>query len=176
MRPTRPTCRSSGHVVAGRRASGPADPDVARRCDGGHPPGCTYRRSCHRARRPARPTALGAQAAVGERSEPPLSCGTGRRSVSAETPACGQPLVVPMPSTRTAAWGWASLPSGTSLMNTSAPANYVIRIDGHLGEHCSASPVEVTPACGRRFDTRRRLTVPSSSPSVLSGPSDVLIR
>jgi hypothetical protein len=24
-------------------------------------------------------------------------------------------------------------------MNTSAPANYVIRIDGHLGEHCSAS-------------------------------------
>jgi RimJ/RimL family protein N-acetyltransferase len=26
-------------------------------------------------------------------------------------------------------------------MNTSAPANYVIRIDGHLGEHCSASLV-----------------------------------
>jgi len=46
-------------------------------------------------------------------------------------------------------------------MNTSAPANYVIRIDGHLGEHCSASLVEVTLACGRRFDTRRRLTVPS---------------
>jgi hypothetical protein len=61
-------------------------------------------------------------------------------------------------------------------MNTSAPANYVIRIDGHLGEHCSASLVEVTLACGRRFDTRRRLTVPSSSPSVVSAPSDVLIR
>lgn len=26
-------------------------------------------------------------------------------------------------------------------MNTSAAANYVIRIDGHLGEHCSASLV-----------------------------------
>ena len=26
-------------------------------------------------------------------------------------------------------------------MNTSAPANYAIRIDGHLGEHCSASLV-----------------------------------
>jgi hypothetical protein len=45
-------------------------------------------------------------------------------------------------------------------MNTSAPANYVIRIDGHLGEHCSASLGEVTLVCGRRFDTRRRLTGP----------------
>lgn len=26
-------------------------------------------------------------------------------------------------------------------MNTSAPANYVIRIDGHLGDQCSASLV-----------------------------------
>ena len=29
-------------------------------------------------------------------------------------------------------------------MNTSAPANYVIRIDGHLSEHCSASLVDMT--------------------------------
>lgn len=33
-------------------------------------------------------------------------------------------------------------------MNTSAPANYVIRIDGHLGEHRSASLVDMRRTSG----------------------------
>ena len=78
-------------------------------------------------------------------------------------------------------------------MNTSAPANYVIRIDGHLGEHCSASLVgmsiirdsdgtttiagPVAPAFGvSGFDTsskchgKRSATVPRRSDAV--EPSD----
>ena len=33
-------------------------------------------------------------------------------------------------------------------MNTSAPANYVIRIGGHLGERCSASLVDLRRTSG----------------------------